>query len=632
MSGFAVVLRRSGEPVPPPVVAALRRSLEHRAPDGVEIRERGNVAVIYGRLDATPEARCEQQPHECRDGNWLVSDARVDNRSELAAHPGPLRPLAGVTDVELLAACYERVGQDAPRHVLGDFAVVAIGPNGRITCFRDHLGVKPLHYWIGDEWVVVASELRQIAAHPDAPRSPNVGVLGEYLSGCPESTTETVLRGVCRLPAAHALVIDGGQARTWRYWTPPFDQRIELRSYDEYEERFLALLTEAVRCRMRAAGPVGTELSGGLDSTSVTALGQRLAGSGAVPATGVHAYSCLFPWSRDADERDHIQHAVDHLGVSWTGVTDDGDRPRWAWEDAAFWWDIPLPADGPAHVDVCRSARRDGCSVVLSGHGGDHWFDADPHALVELVQDGKLPAAWRMALRYARQGRRRALRRLLTDGIAPHGPSWLRHPRAPARAAAVIGVARAEARLDQRQEPFLLPREFRRLRAQRLFELCAGGLSAMSFGVFDRVAARAGVEYRHPYFDRRLVEFACQVPVPVHTTPSTNRRLQRGGLRDVLPPGTAARLSKAEFSDVTLRVAEQHLPEASWPDSEIVRRGWVDLAAARTTLASTRTALADRKSGGDTHFLWGMVQAEAVLRTVHANGRSPTAAVPVNSP
>jgi asparagine synthase (glutamine-hydrolysing) len=245
MAGFAVVVRRSGEPVPPVIVDAMRRSLQHRAPDGIDVRTRDNVAVIFGRLHATPEACFECQPHECGDGTWLVADARIDNRAELMERLGWARPAVSTSDVELLAAYYERASERAADDVLGDFAMVAIDPRGRICCWRDHLGVKPLYYWVSDDWVVIGSELRQIAAHPDAPRTPDTGLLGLYLSGWVESTTATVIRGVYRLPAAHTLVIDRQGVRTWRYWMPPFDDRIELDTLSDYAEQFLSLFTEA---------------------------------------------------------------------------------------------------------------------------------------------------------------------------------------------------------------------------------------------------------------------------------------------------------------------------------------------------------------------------------------------------
>ena len=613
MSGIAVVVRRSGERVPTAMIDRIGQSLRHRAPDGVQVAARDNVAVILGRLHATPEACFERQPHECGDGAWLVADVRIDNRSELMTRLRWRRPAAESSDVELLAGEYERAGERVAAGVLGDFAMVALHPDGRIVCFRDHLGVKPLYYWVTDEWVVVSSELRQIAAHPDSPRVPDVGLLGEYLSGSVESTSATVISGIRRLPAAHGLVIDGGGERTWRYWTPPFDDRIEFDDPAEYEEELQALFADAVRCRLRACGPVAAELSGGLDSTSVTGMAAQLVRSGEVPARDVLAFSCLVPWSAQANEDGYISDAVRQFGVDWTGIENDPDRRPWVWEDAEFWSDIPLSPDGPDSVELCRSARSKDCAVVLTGQGGDHWFDPSWSMLLELVEDMQFAEAWRTACGFAGSGGLSALWYLIRYGMAPHRPSWLPRPGARKRAPGVVGAPRVAAKLDRRRVPGRLPRTFRRLRAHQHFEQYAGGPEAMYFEILDRIAARAGVEYRHPYFDRRLVEFGCRVPTTVHGDSLVNRRLQRQALHDVLPTSVAARDGKADFSELWLREYERHLPEAHLADTRLCGQGWIDGRWAHDALCSTRAEVSSGSGGGQIFSLWGMVQAEAVL-------------------
>jgi len=140
----------------------------------------------------------------------------------------------------------------------------------------------------------------------------------------------------------------------------------------------------------------------------------------------------------------------------------------------------------------------------------------------------------------------------------------------------------------------------------------------MTLEILDRIAARAGVEYRHPYLDRRLVEFGCRVPVTVHAAPTLNRCLQRAGLRDVLPPGVAARRSKARFSEVWLRDIEGHLPEAEWRQTHLVRNGWIDLPSVCAAMERTRGQVAGPSGAGPIFLLWGIVQAESVLRALQA--------------
>lgn len=136
----------------------------------------------------------------------------------------------------------------------------------------------------------------------------------------------------------------------------------------------------------------------------------------------------------------------------------------------------------------------------------------------------------------------------------------------------------------------------------------------MSTEVYDRAAALAGVEYRHPYYDRRLVEFGCRTPIMTHASPTLNRCLQRGALRDVLPASIATRRSKARFSDVWMREFDNHITELA--NTRVARAGWLDLAEAQASIRKTREALSRPQGGGSIYFLWGLVQAEAVLRAL----------------
>jgi asparagine synthase (glutamine-hydrolysing) len=607
VAGFAVVIDRTGRAVNSHIVDAVRGSLAHRGPDGVRATSREGAAVVHAALHSTPEAQRERHPLSTPAGGWVVADARIDNRTELARALKWDGPIHAATDLDLLAASLTRWRARAGERLVGDFAVVEVSSDGSVLALRDHLGVKPLYYWVSERWIMLASELRQIASHPDLKPVPNPSIMGQYLSGWVESATETVVRGVQRLPAGHSLVIRDGVVKTSRYWQPPLDVPLELRHDAEYEEQFRFLFTEAVRCRVRAPAGVACELSGGLDSTSVTAVAHSI-------RSDVTALSCLFPAMPRTDERTYIDAAVRELGLPWRAVVSDARQPTWAWDDAAFWSDIPLPPDGPEHVQLARAARAQGDTVVLTGQGGDQWFDGADLVLPDLVQSLRLVKAWNTAGYWVTDYRHRPAV-LAERGIRPLLPAWVHRPWAQ-RARWVVGEARDAAGLDENRHPARLPREYRRLAAQRRYEAIAGGYDSMSREIFDRAAAVAGVEARHPYLDVRLVEFGCRVPTVQHHTPDRSRRLQRDGLAGILPAEIVDRRSKASFSEVWLREVERHLPEGEWDRTRLAELGWIDWDATRRILGTTRTAIATGAGGGQAAMLWGMVQVEAALRSL----------------
>jgi asparagine synthase (glutamine-hydrolysing) len=134
----------------------------------------------------------------------------------------------------------------------------------------------------------------------------------------------------------------------------------------------------------------------------------------------------------------------------------------------------------------------------------------------------------------------------------------------------------------------------------------------MSREVFDRIAALGGVELRHPYLDRRLMEFACRVPVSVHTRIDRNRALQRDMLTGLLPDSIVERTTKASFSAVWLREIERQLP-AALSSTRLVQLGWLDGERAGQAMARTAEVVRARRGGANLIALWGLVQVEALL-------------------
>ena len=610
MSGFAVVVARGLIAVPDQVVEPIAEAVRHRGPDGIHVETSENVAMIHARLIATPEAQGERQPFQAGNGTWIVGDLRIDNRAELLTALDLVdRP--DTPDIEIVALAHQRWSDRLVDHMIGDFAIVIVEPGGRLRCLRDHLGVKPLYYWCSADWVVIASGMREISAHPAAPRQLDVRMMGEYLSGWVEDAEATALDGARRLPAAHVMTIDD-RVEQCRYWAPPLDDRIELADVTEYTAEFRRRFTESVRSRLRAPGPVGCELTGGLDSTSVAAMATRLIGQGEACSTGLLTFSCLFPGSPRADEQTFIDCAVDELDLDWQPVVSDPNRGPWVNADVAHWCDIPLPPDGPDHVALARAAAANGCRVVLTGQGGDNWFDASPVALAALLDERRLGAAWQVARRWSGGPIVSAATTLARYGLLDRKPGWLHRPRTR-RAAWVTGQARVAAELDRRRRPAVRDRAYRTVMGQWRHEVLADGYEAMTKEVLDRIAAAGGVEARHPYLDRRLVELAARAPAGVHVTATADRALQRSGLRGLVPDRIVERTTKAAFNEVWhTEIVRQLRP--SCDSIRPVDAGWLDPSAVAELLQVTSDRIRAGASGGAVLPLWGIVQVDALMR------------------
>ena len=192
----------------------------------------------------------------------------MDNRTELRARL--LRHGASGSALTRTPSSYcahiSVRGEECPRFIIGDFAfAIWDGRRRQLFCARDFLGVKPFYYYTDGRRFLCGSELRQLFADASMPQRPNEAMIGEYLAVEISDLEETLYVGILRLPPAHWLIVTPGRLRKGRYWDFEPERTIRYRSDREYAEHFRTVFEEAVRCRLRSTGPIGAQLSGGVD-------------------------------------------------------------------------------------------------------------------------------------------------------------------------------------------------------------------------------------------------------------------------------------------------------------------------------------------------------------------------------
>jgi asparagine synthase (glutamine-hydrolysing) len=196
-----------------------------------------------------------------------VFDGRLDNRDELVALLGVSHTPRSITDAELAVRAYSRWSRDAASHLLGDFGLAVWDQRQRhLYCARDPFGVRPLYFSTTGSTLVVGTDIRSVLAHPSVPIEPNERHAAAILLARLTNHTDTLYRGVERVPPGHALTVRDGQVSTHRYWNPGSGRRsVPPRSADRVGE-FVRLFEAATRSRLRARTAPTVALSGGLDS------------------------------------------------------------------------------------------------------------------------------------------------------------------------------------------------------------------------------------------------------------------------------------------------------------------------------------------------------------------------------
>ena len=568
MSGIAGAVRFDDRHLDPELAARMVESLAHRGPDGRRTWCHEGAGMGHAMLWTTPESLHEIQPVVSRDGTLaLVSDARLDNREELtAALAMNANEAERVSDAELILASYRRWGEDCPQRLLGDFAFAIWNKAERsLFCARDPAGVRSLYYCHQNSLFAFASEIKALFQIPEIPSDVNEERIADHFIVDFDDQAGTFFRDIYRLLPGHCMNISARGRKLRRYWAFSPDTELRLKSDGEYEEAFRELFTEAVRCRLRSAFPVGSTLSGGLDSSSIACTaraclrqeGERV----------LHTFSAIFPSLPRTDliridERKYVEAVVAGGDVIAHEVHADRLEPLGNLAHILWYQDDPLvPFNLYIHLGIFDAARANGVRVVLDGTDGDTTVSHGYERLAELARTLR----WGSLLQEARAVAQRSPGNSLStwkalwqhglSPIIPAGPRelWNRargYQAPPSGCDAVVAKDFAQrlglrARIDRQRSSG--PASFRNARRAHLQSLQSPLLPYL-LDLADKSAAAYSVEARYPFFDRRLMEFCLALPAEQKLQAGWGRSILRRAMQGVLPPKIQWRNTKADLS------------------------------------------------------------------------------------
>ncbi|MBI3665497.1 MAG: asparagine synthase (glutamine-hydrolyzing) [Acidobacteria bacterium] len=579
MSAIAAIFHLTGGPAEPECLERMTGIIAHRGPDGSGHWWDGPVGLGHRLFQTTPGAAHENQPFISSELRLAITaDARVDNRTELRRQlcAKGLEPV-GQTDSEILLRAYALWVEECVEHIVGDFAFVIWDARRRRLFFaRDALGIKPLLYWCDGELLLIASEPKQIFQHPLPSREVNWAVLGDYLCRNRTEPEETLYSGVRRLPAGHAALAEGENLRIKRFWPVDLGREIRYRNSEQYAEHFRDCLQEAVRCRMQCQAPVGVLLSGGLDSSSVACLANKIRRENPAGCAPLETFSAVYP-GLPCDESAFIEAVVRELDVPAHRIPYGEEFHAGARLEVAS--DFPdvlfVPPSFGQVLYLARWVRERGIRVLLDGLGGDELFVSTPANMADALRQGDLALLLRR-FRHARASKGlsawQLVPRLLIWPLMPEevkvmvrrvrnkiSPPAFSHI-GPWMDPAFVSRYRLRERWQERLKPPDVPT--RSVGQRHLYDYLTRGYN-MVFGLewADRMTSALSLEYRHPYLDRRLVDFCLAIPEHERVTEETGKFLLRRALRGILPEVIRQRQSKVIFDclyleQLTLRQAE----------------------------------------------------------------------------
>jgi asparagine synthase (glutamine-hydrolysing) len=350
------------------LVARMNAAIVHRGPDDEGSWSKDGVAFAMRRLSIIDLAG-GHQPMWTEDGVGIVFNGEIYNykalREELRQSGYEFHTQS---DTETLLHLYHRDGLDAVHQLQGMFAICIYDPRaGSLFLARDRMGIKPLYYLERGEAFFFASEIKAILAGLDARPGINTASLYHYLTLRFVAAPETIWEGIRKLPPGHILSVDLKTRKSTlsRYWHVDFISE-PVDASRHYEQEFEALFLQAVEKRLLAADvPVGVMLSGGLDSSAISAAAVELG------HRDFHTFSVSFSGERDYDETPYAREVARHTGSRHHEIGVDQRQFVDFLPQLVRISDEPLAdlASVPLYY-VCQLARRD-VKVVLSGEGSD---------------------------------------------------------------------------------------------------------------------------------------------------------------------------------------------------------------------------------------------------------------------
>lgn len=533
----------------PPAPGYLEKASQLLAPYGPDSGARysgGGVDIIYRAFHTTKESRREKQPHAAASGAVITWDGRLDNREEL------IRQLRGdlsieSTDVALVAAAHEKWGTESFGKLMGDWALAIWNPRDQsLILAKDFIGTRHLYYAIEKDQVTWSSILDPLVLLAGRTFTLEEEYIAGWLAFFP-ATHLTPYVGIQAVPPSTFVRITPGGKTVRKYWDFDPGQRILYRTDAEYEEHFRSVFRESVRRRLRSDTPVLAELSGGMDSSSIVCMADKIIGEGCAETPRLDTVSYYDDREPNWNERPYFTKVEEKRGRTGCHIDMAAEDAfhRQPESDRFAATPASISRSSKAHEEFAACLAAGENRVVLSGIGGDEVTGGVPTPIPELAdllcRARFSPLAHQLKL-WALNKRKpwfhlffeasRVFLPLALVGVAKslQPASWLESQFAKRHRSALTGYPsrlKLLGRLPSFQEN------------NSTLEALRRQLESSPLPLWPTH------EKSYPYLDRDLVEFLYAVPREQALRPGHRRSLMRRALDEIVPDELLNRKRKA---------------------------------------------------------------------------------------
>jgi asparagine synthase (glutamine-hydrolysing) len=566
MCGLVSVLQfDSNKFVDKDLLIRMTDTMSHRGPDGMGCwtNPTGNIGLGHRRLAIIDLSSTGDQPMTNETGTiWLTYNGEIYNfkelRQELESKGHFFR---SQTDTEVILHAYEEWGIDCLHRFNGIWSFALWDEEqGRLFVARDRFGVKPLVYYHNAHYFACASELKALLVDPTVPREVDPIALHHYLSLMTIPAPFTIYKDIRKLRPGHYLLVEKGRVVERRWWTLQLGEE----NHDSEErilERLEDLLSDSVRLRLISDAPLGTFLSGGVDSSLISAIAARHLGK-----RGLRTFSVTFTGEAQYDESPYSRQVARHIDSEHTEIDIQADFLG-ILPNVVKHFDEPFAISSALAVYMMARETSRYVKVVLTGDGGDEVFAGYPwrHFLLDRRLDlinrlpfnglrtfnhriPKLPVMWRLPTWLQRLYQLGIMLTtpdsLLrtwnyqqelytfneTEKFTLYTPGWAEHLRKSANFSST--------------DDFLVgfwPNSAPNRLARRLYFDLHTTLTDEMLAKVDKATMAFGIEARNPFLDYRLVEYALSLPAHLMAKGKNGKPLLKLVGKRFVPPGVLSR-------------------------------------------------------------------------------------------
>ncbi len=528
--------------IPREKAGACLDTLSHRGPDGRGLFQQDAITLGHRRLSILDLSERGHQPMSTPDGRyWITFNGEIYNFVEIRKELSNKYSFRSESDTEVILAAFELWGEECLHRFNGMWALAIWDTiEQKLFLSRDRFGKKPLFYTSLNDGFAFASEMKALLPLLTS-ISPNEELIRDtHRIFTYESTSDCLIRGIQRFPAGHRGWFHKGSLRLERWWNTLDHIPETLPKYEDQVARFRELFIDSCRLRMRSDVPLGTALSGGLDSSATITTMAHLAKTESTERMGQswqHAFVASFPGS-DNDETKFAQQVTDYIGIPSTVISVDPLKSiGMLAEYFRLFEEIYITSPIPFMLTY-GAIKANGVTVTLDGHGADELFggytfnylnalrDAGPLSfkakdILDTFYSSQFPNANHLPPKLlfflnwqARDIAKRLLGRGRIASVDSGHPNWSRFDHLNR----ILYVSSHET---------ILPTLLRN---------------------YDRYSMANGVEIRMPFMDHRLVTFAFSLPWTSKIRNGFSKAIIRDAVADLMPKSIAYRKAKVGFN------------------------------------------------------------------------------------